>query len=143
MTRPVRSSGRYRLLDVHSTRSVALPHTSNACSRSCALSDFNRLHASRHISPECRATSPLSSASLHAPCIPSTSSSMVRRPAIDRQISRRCHYRYSVRALHRPAQGVILKKGVSRFEMVMLAGFVLVVLMWRLVVRWTGGVGRL
>jgi uncharacterized membrane protein (DUF373 family) len=40
-------------------------------------------------------------------------------------------------------QGVILKMDASRFEVVSLAEFAVVVLVWRLVVVWTGGVGRL
>jgi hypothetical protein len=86
VVRLVRSSSRYRLLDVYSDRSLAPPRMSNACSCSCALSDFNRLHASQHTFPGYRAAFPLSSASWHAPCIPNTSSSMARRPAIDRRI---------------------------------------------------------
>jgi len=109
--------------------------------RSYAVPQFSRFRASQRISLEFHAASPLSSRSSRAPCIPSTSNSMARRPAQDLRRLERCHCRCSGAPDHR-AQDARLKRDASRPEGLRLVGSEVVVL-WRFVVQWTGGDMRL
>jgi hypothetical protein len=124
----------------HSSFPLRMP---DGCPCSCISLSFNRFHASQHIFPGCRATFPLSSPSLRAPCIPSTSNSKVRQPATGLRRSGRWHCRCSV-APHPREQDARLKKDASRSEALRLVepGFEVVVL-WRFAGQWTGGDGKL